>query len=47
MFEALYDKQINIRMIATSEIKVSVIINKSDADRAVMAIHDKFFPTEG
>lgn len=46
MFEALYDKQINIRMIATSEIKVSVIINKDDADRAVMAIHDKFFPTE-
>ena len=46
MFEALYDKQINIRMIATSEIKVSVIINKDDADRAVKAIHDKFFPTE-
>ena len=46
MFEALYDKQVNIRMIATSEIKVSVIINKDDADRAVMAIHDKFFPTE-
>ena len=46
MFEALYDKQVNIRMIATSEIKVSVIINKDDADRAVMAIHDKFFPTD-
>lgn len=46
MFEALYDKQINIRMIATSEIKVSVIINKDDADRAVSAIHDKFFPAE-
>ena len=46
MFEALYDKQINIRMISTSEIKVSVIINKEDADKAVSAIHDKFFPAE-
>ena len=46
MFEALYDKQINIRMIATSEIKVSVIINKDEADRAVSAIHEKFFPNE-
>ena len=46
MFEALYEKQINIRMIATSEIKVSVIIDKDDADLAVAAIHDKFFPDE-
>lgn len=46
MFEALYEKQINIRMIATSEIKVSVIINKGDADRAVQAIHEKFFPMD-
>ncbi len=44
MFEALYDRQINIRMIATSEIKVSVIIDKADADKAVTAIHEKFFP---
>ena len=44
MFEALYDKQINIRMISTSEIKVSVIIDKDDADKAVKAIHEKFFP---
>lgn len=43
MFEALYDAQINIQMIATSEIKVSVLINKKDADRAVAAIHEKFF----
>ncbi len=43
MFEALYDAQINIQMIATSEIKVSVLIDKKDADRAVTAIHDKFF----
>ena len=46
MFEALYDRQINIRMISTSEIKVSVIIDKDDADKAVSAIHDKFFPEE-
>lgn len=43
MFEALYNAQINIQMIATSEIKVSVLIDKNDADRAVAAIHDKFF----
>ncbi len=43
MFEALYDAQINIQMIATSEIKVSVLIDKKDADRAVAAIHEKFF----
>ncbi|MCR5636086.1 MAG: aspartate kinase [Clostridiales bacterium] len=43
MFEALYDAQINIQMITTSEIKVSVLIDKDDADRAVSAIHSKFF----
>ena len=43
MFEALYDAQINIRMISTSEIKVSVLINEKDADAAVKAIHAKFF----
>lgn len=43
MFEALYDSQINIRMISTSEIKVSVLIDEKDADAAVAAIHSKFF----
>ncbi|MBE7050358.1 MAG: aspartate kinase [Ruminococcaceae bacterium] len=42
MFEALYDANINIHMISTSEIKVSVLINKKNADRAVSVIHDKF-----
>lgn len=46
MFEALYDNQINIQMISTSEIKVSVLININDADRAVSAIHSKFFDAE-
>ena len=43
MFEAMFDAQINIQMIATSEIKISVLIDVSDADRAVTAIHNKFF----
>ncbi len=42
MFEALYDANININMISTSEIKISVLIDKRDAERAVRAIHDKF-----
>ena len=43
MFEALYSNQINIHMISTSEIKVSVLIDKADSERAMRAIHDKFF----
>ena len=43
MFEALYEAHINIRMISTSEIKVSVLIDTQDTERAVQAIHDKFF----
>jgi len=43
MFEALYEKNINIQMISTSEIKISVLIAKKDAERAVEAIHSKFF----
>lgn len=42
MFEALYDANINIHMISTSEIKVSVLVNKNNADAAVRAIHSKF-----
>lgn len=43
MFEALYEAQVNIQMIATSEIKISVLIDINDADKAVSAIHDAFF----
>ena len=43
MFGALYDADINIHMISTSEIKVSVLIDREDADRAVAAVHAKFF----
>lgn len=43
MFEALTGANINIQMISTSEIKISVLINDEDSDRAVKAVHDKFF----
>lgn len=43
VFEALNDEHINIQMISTSEIKLSVIIEQDKADRAVAAIHRKFF----
>ena len=42
MFEALYDAGINIHMISTSEIRVSVLIDQKDAENAVRAIHSKF-----
>ncbi|MFR8012598.1 MAG: aspartate kinase [Clostridia bacterium] len=44
MFEALYAAGVNIQMIATSEIKISVLIDLDDADRAVSAVHKAFFP---
>ncbi|MGM9522483.1 MAG: aspartate kinase [Oscillospiraceae bacterium] len=43
MFDALASKKVNIQMISTSEIKVSVLVDEDDADKAVQAIHDKFF----
>lgn len=43
MFEALSNNGINIQMISSSEIKVSVLIDKRDGDRAVEAIHEQFF----
>lgn len=42
MFEALYSVGANIHMISTSEIKISVLIDRKDADKAVSAIHDAF-----
>ena len=42
MFEALYDANINIQMISTSEIKISVLIDSKYADSAVIAIHEAF-----
>jgi len=43
MFEAVADEKINITMISTSEIKISVLVKAEDADRALKAVHDKFF----
>ena len=43
MFEAMFSAGINIHMISTSEIKISVLVDERDADRAVQAIHDRFF----
>ncbi len=43
MFEALADANINIQMISSSEIRVSVLVEKQDADRAVAAVHRHFF----
>ena len=42
MFEALYNYGININMISTSEIRISVLIDEKDVDTAVRAIHEKF-----
>ena len=41
MFEALYDENINIQMISTSEIKISVLIDVNEAEKAVVAVHEK------
>ena len=46
MFEALYEIDVNIQMIATSEIKISVLIDEKDVDRAVAAVHKAFIPVE-
>ena len=42
MFEALYNEDININMISTSEIRVTVLVDLKDADRAANAVHEAF-----
>ena len=42
MFEALYNAGINIKMIATSEIRITVLVDEDEADRAAKAVHDAF-----
>jgi aspartate kinase len=46
MFEALFEAGINIHMISTSEIKISVLIDKEFGAKAVSAIHDAFDTSE-
>ena len=43
MFEALYNAGINIQMINTSEIKLSVLVHEDDVNKAVKAVHARFF----
>ena len=43
MFEALFEKNINIKMISTSEIKISVLIDREESEKAMRAIHDAFY----
>ena len=42
MFEALFNYGVNINMISTSEIRITVLIDEKDVDRAVRAVHEKF-----
>jgi aspartate kinase len=42
MFASLAAKQINVQMITTSEIKISALVERADADRAVQAVHTTF-----
>lgn len=42
MFECLYNQNVNINMIATSEIRITVLVNSEDAVRAMNAVHDAF-----
>jgi len=42
MFETLAEQGVNIRMISTSEIKISCLVDKEDAKKAVKALHDVF-----
>lgn len=42
MFEALYDANVNIQQISTSEIRVTVLIDRADTDKAMNAVHKEF-----
>jgi aspartate kinase len=46
MFEALYNVDVNIGLISTSEIKISVLIDAKDAKRGALSVHKKFFGSE-
>ncbi|GFI36550.1 aspartate kinase [Lachnospiraceae bacterium 50-23] len=46
MFEALYNSRVNINMISTSEIRITVLVKESDIDKAMNAVHDGFMMSE-
>ena len=42
MFEALFNAGVNINMISTSEVRITVLIEENDVERAMIAVHDRF-----
>ena len=42
MFEALYDANVNIQQISTSELRVTVLIDEEDTNKAMNAVHKEF-----
>lgn len=46
MFEALYNARVNINMISTSEIRITVLVDEKDIDTAMVAVHDGFAMSE-
>ena len=46
MFEALYNSRVNINMISTSEIRITVLVAEKDIDKAMNAVHDEFIMEE-
>ena len=42
MFESLFNSRININMISTSEIKITVLVDQKEVDRALNAVHEGF-----
>ena len=42
MFESLYNSRVNINMISTSEIRITVLIPEEDIEKAMNAVHDGF-----
>lgn len=46
MFEAMYNSRVNINMISTSEIRITVLVDEKDIDKAMNAVHDGFMMQE-
>lgn len=46
MFESLYNSRVNINMISTSEIRITVLVDEKDIDKAMNAVHDGFAMSE-
>ena len=42
MFEAMFNARVNINMISTSEVRITVLIDEKDVERAMVAVHDEF-----